>query len=93
MSLSMKSTGKVKFFDAVKGYGFIQADDGSMDVFVHQTNVKAKGFRTLAQGESVEYDVAEDPKRPGKLYAVDVTGPGGADVIGTSAFAPAKGPY
>jgi len=63
------SNGKVKWFNEVKGYGFITMDDGK-DVFVHYSAIKGDGFRTLAQGEGVEFDVTEGPKGP---QAVNVT--------------------
>ena len=53
--------GKVKWFNAKKGYGFISTDQGK-DVFVHHKEIKSDGFRTLKQGEEVEFDVAEGPK-------------------------------
>lgn len=80
-SLEMKSTGTVKFFDAVKGYGFITPSDGSSDVFVHQSAVYSQGFRSLAEGETVEYDLSTDEKK-GKTFAANVTGPNGAFVKG-----------
>lgn len=55
--------GTVKWFNDAKGYGFIQADDGQ-DVFVHQTEVKMDGFRTLAEGAKVEFEMAKGPKGP-----------------------------
>jgi CspA family cold shock protein len=68
------SNGKVKWFNEVKGYGFITMDDGK-DVFVHYSAIKGDGFRTLAQGEGVEFDVTEGPKGP---QAVNVTRKGTA---------------
>jgi CspA family cold shock protein len=53
--------GKVKWFNAKKGYGFISTDDGK-DVFVHHKEIQAEGFRTLREGEEVEFDIAEGPK-------------------------------
>ncbi|KAL3774541.1 hypothetical protein ACHAWO_003992 [Cyclotella atomus] len=73
-------TGSVKWFDTAKGFGFIVPDDGSNDVFVHQTAIKAEGFRSLAEGESVEFKISTDAN--GKSKAVDVTGPDGSDVQG-----------
>ena len=52
-----KESGHCKWFDSKKGYGFISPDDGSGDVFVHQTVIHAEGFRSLDEGEAVEYDV------------------------------------
>jgi len=72
--------GKVKWFDVTKGFGFIEVEGGD-DVFVHQTEIYAPGFRSLAEGEDVEFKVITDPKN-GKLKAVEVTGPGGDYVKG-----------
>ena len=56
-------TGKVKWFSLDKGYGFIEPDDGSKDVFVHRNNVEELGRNEgLREGEEVEYDVEETPK-------------------------------
>ena len=73
-------TGVVKWFDRPKGYGFISPSIGGKDIFVHQTQVHAPGFRSLAPGEDVEYVVGELDGRP---HAVEVTGPAGAFVKGT----------
>ncbi|MGI6662024.1 MAG: cold shock domain-containing protein [Bacillota bacterium] len=53
--------GRVKWFNAEKGYGFIERDDGP-DVFVHYTAIQSDGFRTLNQGDFVEFDIVEGPK-------------------------------
>jgi len=71
----------VKWFDVKKGFGFIVPDDGSDDVFVHQTAIHAAGFRSLAEGEPVEYSTIEDPSN-GKIKAQNVTGPMGGYVQG-----------
>ncbi len=56
-------TGKVKWFDPRKGYGFIELDDGEGDVFVHFTGIKESGeFRTLNEGESVKFEITEGTK-------------------------------
>ena len=55
--------GKIKWFDATKGFGFITPDDGSKDIFVHKNNVEGLGYNEgLEDGESVEFDVEETPK-------------------------------
>jgi cold shock protein len=54
------ATGTVKFFNAQKGFGFIQPDDGSRDVFVHISAVERAGLGTLAQGQQVSYDVVTE---------------------------------
>lgn len=59
----MRLTGKVKWFNENKGYGFILQADGR-DVFVHYSEIKEDGYRTLAEGEMVEFEVAESPKGP-----------------------------
>jgi CspA family cold shock protein len=55
--------GKVKWFNENKGYGFIERDDGP-DVFVHFTAIQGEGFKTLAEGEVVEFEVVEGEKGP-----------------------------
>lgn len=65
------STGTVKWFDPIKGYGFIQPEDGSKDVFVHVSDVERAGLRTLSEGQRVSFDVARNPKN-GKSSATDL---------------------
>ena len=57
------ATGTVKWFNDSKGYGFLEADDGT-DVFVHHSEIRAEGFRSLAEGEAVEFDITEGDKGP-----------------------------
>ena len=55
------ATGTVKWFNDKKGFGFISQDNGE-DVFVHQTSIESEGFRTLAEGDKVEFEVIKDQK-------------------------------
>ena len=55
-------TGTVKWFNATKGYGFIQPEDGSKDVFVHISDVERSGMDGLREGQRVAFEVREDPK-------------------------------
>ena len=75
------STGTVKWFNSSKGFGFITPDDGGEDLFVHQTEIKSEGFRTLQEGEKVGYEPIEDK---GKMKAVNVTSTDGGAVKGGS---------
>ncbi len=58
------ATGTVKWFNDSKGFGFISPADGSADVFVHFSAVQGEGFRTLAEGQTVSYEVENGPKGP-----------------------------
>ncbi|XXG40317.1 hypothetical protein AAC387_Pa01g1065 [Persea americana] len=73
-----RSTGTVKWFNGQKGFGFITPDDGSEDLFVHQSSIRTDGYRSLAEGEAVEYVVEQGGD--GRTKAVDVTGPEGSSV-------------
>ncbi len=56
--------GRVKWFNDQKGYGFITPDDGTPDVFVHHSAIKADGFKTLSENQSVEFEVMQSDKGP-----------------------------
>jgi CspA family cold shock protein len=56
--------GKVKWFNERKGFGFIIPDEGGKDLFVHHSNIQADGFRSLQDGQDVEFEVAEGKKGP-----------------------------
>jgi CspA family cold shock protein len=56
--------GKVKWFNEQKGFGFIQAADGGPDIFVHHSAIQAEGFRTLNEGQAVDFEVEASPKGP-----------------------------
>jgi CspA family cold shock protein len=64
------TTGTVKWFNESKGFGFISPSDGSSDVFVHFSAIQGGGFKTLAEGQAVTFEVENGPKGP---QATDVT--------------------
>jgi CspA family cold shock protein len=59
--MNMKETGRVKWFNQSKGYGFIERESGE-DIFVHYTAIQGEGFRTLNEGEEVSFEVTQGPK-------------------------------
>ena len=65
------NTGTVKWFNTAKGFGFIQPDNGSTDVFVHISAVERAGMRSLADGQKIRYDIVQD-KRSGKSSADNI---------------------
>ncbi|MEO7111727.1 MAG: cold-shock protein [Polyangiaceae bacterium] len=56
------ATGTVKWFNEAKGFGFIKQDGGGDDVFCHYSAIQANGFRTLAEGQTVEFEIKQGPK-------------------------------
>ena len=60
----MRTTGTVKWFNASKGFGFISRENGEKDCFVHHSAIQGNGFKSLAEGERVEFDVVEGQKGP-----------------------------
>ena len=64
MRSSMRTRGTVKWFNDSKGFGFITPENGTKDCFVHHSAIQAQGFRTLAEGDVVEFDILDEPKGP-----------------------------
>jgi len=60
----MRTKGTVKWFNDQKGFGFIVRDDGEKDVFVHHTGIAGSGFKSLKEGQKVEFDVVQGQKGP-----------------------------
>ncbi len=65
----MASKGKVKWFNESKGFGFIEKEEGG-DVFVHYSDIESEGYKTLAEGEDVMFEVVDSPKGPKATHVV-----------------------
>jgi CspA family cold shock protein len=70
----MANTGRVKWFNDSKGFGFITPEDGSKDCFVHHSAIKGNGFKSLAEGDRVEFDVVQGTKGPAAENVVKIPG-------------------
>jgi len=66
------ATGTVKWFNEAKGFGFITQDNGGADVFVHFSAIKGSGFKTLAEGQKVSFDLQNGPKGPQAANVVTI---------------------
>ncbi|KAF5192072.1 Cold shock protein [Thalictrum thalictroides] len=82
MAQGDRLSGTVKWFNGQKGFGFITPSDGGEDLFVHQSSIRSDGYRSLAEGETVEFQIEHSDD--GRTKAVDVSGPDGASVQGAS---------
>jgi len=70
----MKSTGKVKWFNDSKGFGFIALENGEKDCFVHHSAIQGNGFKSLAEGDRVEFDIVQGKKGPAAENVVKISG-------------------
>ena len=68
----MKNTGKVKWFNDSKGFGFITPEDGQKDLFVHHSAIQGNGFKSLAEGDRVEFEVVQGKKGPAAENVVKI---------------------
>lgn len=60
----MRTAGTVKWFNDAKGFGFIQPEESEQDCFVHYSSIQAEGFKSLSEGDRVEFDLVDGPKGP-----------------------------
>lgn len=70
--MSNKIRGTVKWFNAEKGFGFISPADGSKDVFVHFSAIQSNGFKTLAEGQRVEFEITDGAKGPSAANVISL---------------------
>ena len=70
----MRITGKVKWFNDSQGFGFITRDDGQKDCFVHHSAIQGNGFKSLAEGDPVEFDVVQGNKGPAAENVTKIAG-------------------
>jgi cold shock protein len=68
--VGMRTAGTVKWFNDEKGFGFITPENGSKDCFVHHTAIQGSGFKSLSDGDRVEFDLVEEPKGPKAMNVV-----------------------
>jgi CspA family cold shock protein len=80
-----RETGTVKWFNSEKGFGFITRENGEKDVFVHQSAIQGGGFRTLNEGERVEFDVVQGQKGPAAENVARLDAPAGGSTGGGGA--------
>ncbi len=69
----MSNTGTVKWFNDTKGFGFITVDDASQECFVHHSAIQGNGFKSLSEGDRVEFDIVQGQKGPAAENVVKIT--------------------